>query len=286
MKKILIIFALINIITFSFAQQSWHHSIDLPNSSSPKRMSSYTLYFSLCEDGNYDIHLEPHPNYDSITGSYMVYMTGVTLSMGKYEEKNNMLYLTDSYTGCKMLFQLVGSFKDSLTFPPVKVKSNVKPLQTFPFMKDLKYDSYIGCGSRAPWYEMKETTVEKIVKEFEANNTINHPLMDKLLASGAFIDGVYKFVPSFFCSGRFEAKLDKDKKYEFSFKAREYPPSSNKNELELYLIISSGTWERNGNILTLWDTNLQHKFYGLIRKDDSIEFLFFRWEEDMIFKKQ
>jgi len=193
MKKTLIIFALIKIITFSFAQQSWYHFIDLPNYSSPKSMSGHTLYFSLCEDGNYDIYLEANPYHDSITGMYFVYMTGITLSMGKYEEKNNMLYLTDSYTGCKMSFQLVGSFKDSLSFPPMKVKSIVKPLKTFPFMKDLIYDCYTGCGSKAPRYEMKETTVEKNVKEFEVKNTKNHSLMDKLLAKGGGIDGVYRY---------------------------------------------------------------------------------------------
>ena len=105
-------------------------------------------------------------------------------------------------------------------------------------------------------------------------------ISDRLIKVNPLKAGLYQY--GYF----FNVKLDIDNKYEFSFKVWEDSLKCGSSEPYYYLIISTGTWDRQGNILTLWDTNLQHKFYGLIRKDGSIELLFFRWVEDMVFKKR
>jgi len=265
MKKISFLLALILFTSFSYAQFSRFYIIDIPKYSSSTESSNYNLYFSLCKDGSYDVHIEENPYFDMI-------LTGFTISIGKYEVKKNTVVLTDSYTGCKMLFNIVNSFPDSLSFPPMKPVGLLKPFKTFPFMKNLVYDVYTPCGNGAPWYKMKETTAEKIVKEYTSKNKKDI----------SFEKGVYRY--GYNSSEKFEVVLDKNNKYEFRFKGWGYSASSRKNELVLNILISSGTWEQNENIITLWDTNLQHKFYGLIR-EDGIEFLFFRWVEDMVFKK-
>jgi len=267
MKKILIFITLIFLISFAFAQLNRFYIIDLPKYSYPNKSSNYNLYFSLCKDGSYDVHVEENHDFDMI-------FTGFTISVGKYEVKINTVVLTDSYTGCKMSFQIVNSFPNSQHFPPMKPVSLLKPLKTFPFMKNLVFYVYTPCKNGEPWYKMKETTSEKSVKDFEIKNIKNN----------SFKEGLYRF--EYIHGEKFEIMLDKDNEYQFSIKFWKKLQFSVKEELDLYLIISSGTWECNGNILTLWDTNLQHKFYGLIREDGSIEFLFFRWVEDMIFKKE
>jgi len=252
MKKTLILFALICTVSFSYAQLGRFYPINFPKYSFPKGLSQFGFTLFLYKDGNYKIELEREPLSDVI-------ITGYTISIGKYVVKNNSIVLTDSYTGSKMLFQL-GS-------------SNLKPVKTFPFMKDIVFKEYYEYyRSSEPSYKMKETTAEKLVKEFEEKNIKNNP----------FTEGLYRF--EYMRGERFDIILHNDK-YEFSFKLWENLPFSVKVELDLCLIISTGTWERNGNILMLWDTNLQHKFYGLIR-EDGIELLFFRWVDDMIFIKR
>jgi len=266
MKKILILLVQLFITFFSYAQFSRFYLIELPKYSSPNKSSNYNLYFSLCKDGSYAVHIEENPYFDMI-------LTGFTISVGKYEIKKNTLVLIDSYTGCKMLFQIVNSFPDSLFSSPTKPVSLLKPYKTFSFMKNLVFDVSTPCGNGELWYKMKEATAEKIVYNFKIKNIKNN----------SFKEGLYRF--EYMHGEKFEIMLDKDNKYVFSIKFWKNFQFSVKEELDLYLVISSGTWERNGNIITLWDTNLQHKFYGLIR-EDGIEFLFFRWVEDMIFKKQ
>jgi len=237
--------------TSSYTQLNRFYSVGLSGHFSSKKESTYNLYFSLCKDGNYDIHLERSPLGDVIIGGY-------TLSIGKYVVKNNTIFLTDSYTRCKMSFQL-GS-------------SSLKPLKTFPFMQEIAFKDYFVCARSEPFYKMKETTAEKLVSDFETKNIQNNP----------FKEGLYKC--KFYGDEWFYIILkDESNNYELGFKTLGEFPYSNK--LDICLTISTGTWERKGNILTLWDTNLQHTFYGLIRKDGSIELLFFRWMEDMVFKK-
>jgi hypothetical protein len=266
MKKLLNLLVLLFITFFSYAQFSRFYIVDLPKYSSPTKSSNYNLYFSLCKDGSYGVHVEENPYFDMI-------LTGFTISLGKYEVLKNTVILTDSYTGGKMSFQIVNSFSDSLIFSPTKPVSLLKPLKTFPFIKNLVFDVSTPCGNGESWYKMKEVTAEKIVHDFKI----------KSIKNIFFKEGLYRF--EYIHGEKFEIILDKDNKYEYSIKFWKKLPFSVKEELVLYLVISSGDWEREGNILTLWDTNLQHKFYGLIR-EDGIEFLFFRWVEDMIFKKQ
>jgi hypothetical protein len=265
MKKIIILFVLIFFISFSYAQLSRFYLIDLPKYSSPQTLSRFQLKFFLCNDGRYYIHLE-----EKFNGTW--YITGYTFSIGKYEVKKDVVLLTDSYTGSKMSFQLNSS--------------NLKPLKVFPFMSNLVYNDFFTCSSSSdPLYSgLKETTVEKFMKDFESKNTKSNPFKDRLLDNGHFIDGVYRYEHEFYVNVWLEVELNKNKTYEFRYKTWEYSPTSKKRELDLHIVISAGTWERKGNILTLWDINLQHKFYGLIR-ENGIEFLFFRWVEDMVFKK-
>ena len=224
------------------------YPIDLMKYYYPKEFSGYYFYLFLYADGNYRVELEKKSDYDVI-------FKGYTISIGRYEVKNDTILLTDSYTRCKMSFQL---------------DSCLIPIKTYSFMKEIVYKNYYICGKMEK-NNLVEIIAEKLASDFEAESTKNNP----------FTEGFYRY--EFYRGERFEIKLDKDNKYEFCFKAFEESFLSSK--LDLYLVISTGTWERQGNILTLWDTNLQHKFYGLIRKDGTIEFLFFRWTVDMIFKK-
>jgi len=242
-------------VSLSINQLSRVYSIGLHKYFSPNSFSDYTLGFFIDVDGNYLIELMNFPSFP-INKDYYI-------SVGKYEINNNIIYLTDSYTGCKMSFRL-----DSI---------NLKPIKTYPFMSKLIYNEYDICGRLKKNDRIKETTVENLVSDFKTKNINTNPLAE----------GLYRF--EYFSRNRFETKLNKDGKYEFCFKYLGDSQSFRKIDRsyfpELYLVISTGTWERKGNILVLWDTNLQHKFYGLIRKDGSIEFLFFRWVDDMIFKK-
>jgi len=238
------------------------YSINLMKYYYPKDFSGYDFYLFLYADGNYCIKLEKNSEFDVI-------LLRPIISSGKYEVENNLIVLTDSYTQCKMLFQLENS--------------NLKPVNTFPFIKDLAFKDYYVCGSVEKEDWMNETTVKKLVGDFEKKNPFTeHLTKDELIKLNPFTDGLYRY--EFYRGERFEIKLDKNNKYEFSFKVFEESFISSK--LDLFLIISTGTWNREGNILKLWDTNLKHHFYGLIHKDGSVELLFFQWVEKMIFIKR
>jgi hypothetical protein len=184
-------------------------------------------------------------------------MLDLYISEGNYEVKNDTIAFTDPYTHHQLLYRL-----DSTSLNPVK---------TYPFMEEIIFKDYYKVCRIENSNIGEEIPVEKIVSNFEKTNTQNNH----------FEEGTYKY-ESFFGT-RFELNLNSDKTYEFNFKEKEIYPLSLDNQLVLYLVFSTGTWERKGEILMLWDTTLQHQFYGLIR-EDGIELLFFRWE-NVVFKR-
>jgi hypothetical protein len=248
-KKLFILFALLCLVSISYAQLDRYYWLNIPKYNFPKKNSNYTLCFCLSNEGNYTIKIEQLPYHDIV-------ILGYTISTGEYKVKNGIIHLTDSFTGCKMTFQLDGS--------------NLKPLKTYQFINNIVFNDYAVCGGIDKDKRNNETPVEKRISSFETKIINNNNPFSVGLFSHKWGD-IFTII------------LDKEGNYEYSFKAMDSFPFSNK--LDLCLIISTGTWERKGNILTLWDTNLQHYFYALIHKDGSIEPLFFRWVDEMIFKK-
>jgi len=238
----------IDIILKSDIQIDRLYSTRIPKHYSLDDFSKYSLYFSLCENGKYKIILLE--NYNP------AFITSFSISEGNYKIKNDTLLLTDSFTENKLLYQLDSAF--------------IKPVKTYPFMREIIFKDHYKEYNVEKNNISKKITIEKIVSDFEETNIQNNP----------FEEGAYRYD---MIGARFELKLNEEKKYEFNLKVMDEFPIDSK--LELYLVFSIGTWERKGNILVLCDTNLQHNFYGLIRRDGTIEFLFFRWGEDMIFKK-
>jgi len=246
MKKILILCILISWVLHSYPQLIRLYSIDLPKYSSSESLSEFSLSFSLDMNGNYDISMR---NYNpSIIMDYPI-------SDGNYDIRNDTLILTDSYTHNQLFYKL-----DS---------SSVTPLKTYPFMKEIVFKDYYKIANITKNVN-EDISIEKIISDFETKNNQNNPFEEGIYTDKGFLDS------------RYELKLSNDKKYVFSFKEEELYPLSRK--LQLHLIFSAGTWEREGNVLLLWDTNFEHHFYGLIR-EDGIELLFFRWE-DVVFKKK
>jgi hypothetical protein len=234
------------ITSHSYNLLSRFYSIDFPKSSSSNSSIGCSFSLHLCKNGNYYI--------DLMYGDYEVH-TIYPLSFGKYDIINDTVVLTDSYYKYQLLFQL---------------DSCLIPIQTYPFMKELVYKDYYKVCNLGGEKHKEEIPIEKKIKDFKTAN---------IHQCNRFEENIYRYV-SF--GTRCELKLFFDNEYKLNFAVNSMSlfPSS----MDLHLILSTGTWERNGNILTLWDTNLQHNFYGLIR-EDGIELLFFRWVDDMIFKK-
>jgi hypothetical protein len=223
------------------------YHVDLPSYGSTN-FSGYRFFFHLCSSGDY------HMSFGGDNDYSIVYMT-YPLSFGKYEIKNDTMVLTDSYNHAQLLFQL---------------DSGLTPIKAYPFMKEMAFkDYYKVCNMRNESYG-EEIVVEKKIRDFEKTQVQNTPCDE----------GIYKH--EIFNGTRFELILKSNGKYEFNFKEEDII-NFIFSTLNLYLVISGGTWERKGNILMLWDTILQHQFYGLIR-EDGIELLFFRWD-NVVFKR-
>jgi hypothetical protein len=223
------------------------YSIGLLKHSSSEEFSDYSLYFSLCKNGNYEISVSEKYNN--------TFIIGFSISDGIYEIINDTLIFTDSFTHHQLLYLI-----DSIC---------LRPIITFPFMKEIVFRDYSNYCHIEKNSIYKKNTIEKIISDFEETNIqINH-----------FEEGNYRYD---MLGIRFELKLKEDNNYEFNFKVMDNQLFSSK--AELYLVFSTGTWERNGNILTLWDTNLQHQFYGLIW-ENGIEFLMLR-VKDLILERK
>jgi len=213
------------------------------------RPLEYTLKFFFGKDGYYAMSLGDMTSWSARVNCYF--------SIGNYEIKNDSIILTDSYTHHQMLMQLDSPY--------------LKPIITYPFMKDITFKDGFPVSEYWQVNIDKEITIEKKISDFDKTNVqYNH-----------LEEGIYKY--GVFGGLRFELQLNSDKTYEFNFKEEEIVYPLNR-EITWYLIFSTGTWERKGNILTLWDANFQHQFYGLIR-EDGIELLFFRWD-DVVFAKK
>jgi len=245
-KKTFMLCLFASIIFCSSAQFIRHYMINLPKYYSPDKFSEYWLHLKLCENGNYEISSD---NYNGclIMSHY--------ISEGKYEIHNDTILLTDSYTQHQLLYRLNNT--------------SLIPIKTYPFMKEIVFKDYNKICRTEKNNIGHKIPIEKRISNFEKTNTQNNH----------FEEGIYVYKS---IGARFEMKFDSEKKYEFSFKLEGVDVLS--SNLELYLIFFTGTWECKGNILTLWDTNFQHQFYGLIR-EDGIEILVFPIE-NIVFRKE
>jgi len=233
-------------ISYSYAQLSNSYSIDIAK----QKDLTYILDFNLYENGKFIL---------DFTEMYIIHPTNVInsfgdaqiikfpLYQGEYKLIKDTLILFDSFTHIQLVYLFNKNF--------------LLPIKTFPF---LKRKAFIDHGHRTTLgnrIEIENTSIDKRIKDFEKIN----------LQNNKFEDGVYVYQID--ADTRFEIVLSDDKTYEFCFKSYQYI-----SKLELCVNFSSGTWKRNGNILKLWDTHLQHTYYGLIW-ESGIEFLFFHWED-------
>lgn len=244
-----------------YAQLLRHYYISLPKYT---RTNDYcNLVFSLCKNGSFTYNL----NNDDMSEFMMDYYT----SKGNYEIKNNIVVFTDFYTHLQLQYQLdtcIKSVNLRMLYHPDS--SCLKPVKTFPFMKDIVLKDY-----HATCFNFLET--KHIIKECPAKIVAKNYKKTKT-KNFHFEDGNYRYYLSE--NIRLEIELNENKKYEIRCK-EEYRLFSE----EMNLLFSFGIWQRKGNILMLWDTNLEHQFYGLIR-EDGIEVLFCRWWKDLVFKKE
>jgi len=246
-KNSLTLCVFICITSYSYAQFVRDYSINIFKEYSPKRLVEYSLHFILNENYNYEIYMIDYNHAIRIIYPF---------SAGSYEINNDTLLFTDSYTHCQLVYQLDSS-------------ASLIPIKTFLCMKELVFKDYSIIAQISN--DVSDTIfIEKIANDFSISNIQNHH----------FEEGMYEY--DFFHDSKFELYLNSDKNYMLRFKIEEVNFLSSK--LKINLLFSSGKWERKGNILLLWDTNLEHQFYGLVRKD-GIELLFFQLN-DFVFKRQ
>ena len=263
-QKILLII-LMCIVSYSYAQLTKYYSVTIKKSDENYygsfRSYSYDIEFFLCKDGNYEMRLDE--NYASTIDDHVMYYF---ISYGKYVIKNDTLILTDSYTHHQMMFKFDNSYAELFE------KDNIymEPVKTFPFLMDKVFTDWeqlhhthynVECGEM---FGNVPIEIEEKISNFRKESTQAIPLEI----------GKYWF-------GSYVIELTDENKYEIHLYF-DLCDSQNSTD-SLILLFFTGKWERDGNILTLWDTNFEHQFYGLIR-EDGIELLLFRWQ-DVIFRK-
>jgi hypothetical protein len=220
------------------------------------------LGITLCEDGYY--RLGWCDDSDAFTMGY-------PLSEGYYEIINDTIILNDVDTDLKLIYLFdTCCIKRKITYYPfyyeVILDSCIKPLKTYPFMKDVTFNDYYKRNCNYNSYTIAEIPVAKVISDSKKLNS----------KENQFEEGVYKY---FMPGSRLEIQLKDDKKYALCF------INEQERSHRLQLDISSGTWNREGNIIKLWDTNLEHQFYGLVR-EDGIVLLLSRWWNDCVFKRE
>ncbi|MDR2971957.1 MAG: hypothetical protein LBU83_08525 [Bacteroidales bacterium] len=253
MKKSLIFCILIGVTFCSFAQIIKHYSVNIATNT--RNTHYYDFELSLCENSNYRMSLISHSSgiFDAIIFHYYI-------SAGNYEVKNDTLILTDSYMHHQMIYKFD--------------KPYVYPVQVFPFMMNKVFIDY-GKTSFEKCDDMfKVISIEEEINNFRKENIQEFPLEK----------GLYKFHYEFY--DRCEIEFFEDEKFEirFNFDLGDYK-NSEKSINSIVLPLYIGTWERDGNILILWDTNFEHQFYGLIRKE-GIELLVLPFSELPIFTRE
>jgi hypothetical protein len=260
LKQKIMICAFVSIMACSYAQLTKSYSETIAEGSINSGQTTWEceIEFSLCEDGKYELRLNnTHHSmvwYDETTGRpmYSVNTLYYSISEGKYEVQNDTLFLTDTRTHHRIVYTFEHPYC-------------IKPVKTFPFLinkiftdeqVDYTYYSY-DCDE---FVDFVPTKIETRVEEFKKENT-----QEYFIAKGRY------------SSGPLTMELKNEEEYEISFKFDTF-------ESKIDILLFSGTWKRDGNILYLWDTNFEHQFYGLIR-EDGIEFLFSRWWNDWVLKK-
>jgi len=269
MKKI-ILFFFIFISLCSYAQLPKYYSVTLSEDSLySEQKRSFVLDFFLCENSEYEMRLTENTTsrgyYDENTGASIGHSEEIYyyISYGKYEINNDTLLLTDLYTHHKMVYKFDNSYAKIFGVDNVYIE----PIKTFPFLinkiftdwEQLYHIHYeVECDEMFDGIPIEiEERISDFIKEGTQENSLEK--------------GQYSF-------GTWNIKLFDDEKYEVSLELNLFD-----SKLDLLLFI--GTWKREENILMLWDTNLEHQFYGLIL-EDGIELLLFYIYNSAIFKKE
>jgi len=170
------------------------------------------------------------------------------ISEGIYKIKNDTLILTDLYTNHKVIYKFDNPY--------------LYPVKTFPFMMDKVFIDYGQIFSAMCKNIRNDFLTEEKVSAFKRENSQENPLEK----------GIYWF-------SKWTIELSDNEKYELRLQNLHLDDST------FDLLLFTGTWRRDGNILLLWDTNFEHQFYGLIR-EDGIELLGFSFFDDPVFKKE
>ena len=173
------------------------------------------------------------------------------ISEGKYKVNDDTLILTDFYTHHQMKYKFDNPY--------------VYPVITFPFMTGKVFIDY-GQRDSAKCEIIKVPQSAKEISDFKKENNQEYTLEK----------GLYKFF-------KWKIELADDNKFEIHLNVDLYYTRNSDSSLDLLLF--TGTWKRDGNILLLWDTNFEHQFYGFIR-EDGIELPGFSFFKEPVFKKE
>jgi hypothetical protein len=231
---------------------------------------SFSLDFFVCENSEYEMRLTRNSTskgyYDENTGASIGHSDEIYyyISYGKYEINNDTLLLTDSYTHHQMVFKFDNTYAELFG----KENMYVEPIKAFPFLMDKiftdweqQHDAHyeVECGEM---FNEVSIEINKRISDFKKESAIEY-----LLEKGNYYWGSY------------EITLTGNERYELRLNLNKFDNS------KLNLLLFSGTWKRDGNILILWDTNFEHQFYGLIW-EDGIELLLFAIYDSPIFKRE
>ncbi len=223
---------------------------------------SYTYILSLCENSFFKILIE----YVSASAGFGDFGGDIEkgnylYAWGKYDFQDSTLLLTSIYTKAQWEYKPGNGF--------------LIPVKTSDFMKGKILEE-------APSYHIREcslmsydSTAHEKIDKFQKEN----------ITQNVFEDGVYQnnYYDSPFLS--LCLSLTKDSTFYLYYSVYSElrkdltvagfniwtPSRMSKNDI----LLSSGTWQRNGNILELYDTSLEHVFYVLIHKTEELQVLMF-----------
>jgi hypothetical protein len=202
----------------------------------------FTCAIELFQDGVYSVCWGS--GYVLISND-MAIRWNVMISSGVYTIHDSILSLKDTYTKSCWTYQM----KNSMLFP----------LQVPPFLKSHKLSpAFVLCEREENYAEISSKKSDFIKK---------HPNKE------CFTTGLY------YNSNAYFLHFYRNKKYQLYFDV----PWQNdevkltgkiercKNIKKKDILLSSGTWYRDGNVLVLHDTSLHHDFYALIHGDGNLD---------------